>query len=212
MLTNDSGQFNPGGYGQPSASGGPSGEAGPQGPPPGAELPGWTQEITLEDVRRIYIKHGYERFEGTFASCDAAGGMQPSLVVAPFFISYAWFFYRKMYVEGLILMGLSFILMFIGGAMIQASPETGGMIVLGINLVFLLGMMVYGKALYWKAVDRKIARAMQAFPDNPQRAMAWLDNVGGTNIWIVLAFFGLVFFIAFSLAAGMTGMEQSGGM
>lgn len=210
MSTNDFRKFNPDGYEQPSASGGPSDEAGPQGPPFGEELPGWTREVTLEDVRRIYVKQGYERFEPLFANCDANGGMQPSLVVAPFFISYAWFFYRKMYLEGLILMGLSFILMFVGGAMMKASPQTGGMVVLGINLVFLLGMMVYGKAIYWKAVDRKIARAMQAFPDNPQKALAWLDNVGGTNIWIVLAFFGLVFFIAFSLAAGMTAMEQGG--
>jgi len=200
MPTNDF-QFNPGGPEQPSALGGPQ-----------TELPGWTKEVTLEDVRRIYVKHGYERFAAAFAGCDAAGGMAPSFVFAPFFISYAWFFYRKMYREGLILMGVSFLLVFIGGRLIQASPESGGTIVVGINLVFLLGMMVYGKALYWKAVDRKIARAMQAFPDNPQRAMAWLNNVGGTNIWIVLAFFGLVFFIAFSLAAGMTAMEQSGGM
>ena len=203
MPTNDFRNFNPDGSEQPSA---------PGGPPPGDELPGWTREVTLEDVRRIYVKHGYERFAATFAGCDTAGGLVPSFVFAPFFISYAWFFYRKMYLEGLILMGASFLLMFIGGGVVQASPESGGAIVLGVNLVFLLGMMVYGKALYWRAVDRKIARAMQAFPDNPQKAMAWLDSVGGTNIWIVLAFFGLVFFIAFSLAASLPGLEQQGGM
>ena len=211
MPTNDS-QFNFDGYEQPPAPGGPSGSAGPQAAPPGDELPGWTKEVTLEDVRRIYVKHGYERFEGTFARCDAAGGMQPSLVVAPFFIGFAWFLYRKMYLESLVFIGLSFVLVFMGGTMMQASPETGYKIFMGLQLVCLLGMMIYGKALYWKAVDRKIARAMRAFPNDPQKAMAWLDNVGGTNIWIVLAFFGLIFFLAFSVAASLTAIQQSGGL
>lgn len=194
MPTNDLRDFNPAGFEQP--------------PPTGGELPSWTQQVTLEDVRRIYVKHGYERFESLFARCDEAGGMQPSFVVAPFFIGCAWFFYRKMYLEGLIIMGVSFLLMVMGGALMEGSPETGGMVVLGVNLILLLGMMIYGKALYWRAVDRKIAKAMQAFPDNPQKAMAWLDNVGGTNIWLVLAFFAVVFFLIFSATAGMVALEQ----
>ena len=208
MPTNDSFKYNSDGREQPPASSGPSGETGP----PADELPGWTSEITLDDVRRIYVKQRYESFEPVFASCDAAGGMQPSLVVGPLFIGFAWFFYRKMYMEGLILMGLGFVLMLMGGAVLQASPETGRKIVIGLNLVCLLGMMVYGKALYWKAVDRKIARAMRAFPDDPQKALAWLDRVGGTNLWIVLIFFALVFFMFSSLTADLAMMQQSGGM
>lgn len=198
MPTDDSGQYRPDAPGQPEAPGDSQ----------GGDLPGWTNKITLEDVRRIYVKRGYHRFEAVFANCDAGGGIQPSLAVAPFFISYAWFFYRKMYLEGLMLMGFSFILMFAGGVAVKVSPQTGGMVALGINMVFILGMMVYGKGLYWKAVDRKIDRAMRTFPDNPQQALTWLDKAGGTNIWIVLIFFALVFFIAFQLAADMAALEQ----
>lgn len=182
----------------------PQGGSAAQG---GAALPGWTREVTLDEVRSIYVKNGYHRFQSLFARCDAAGGMVPSLVVAPFFISYFWFFYRKMYLEGFIFLGLN-LLVFIGGSMFLGPEAEGINTLLGVLLVITIGMMVYGKALYWKAVDRKIAKSMRLYPDHPKEAMAWLNGIGGVNIWVLFIFIGLNLLMFMSFLGGISGQYQ----
>ncbi|MDR2946207.1 MAG: DUF2628 domain-containing protein [Candidatus Adiutrix sp.] len=182
-------------------------------PPKKDELPEWTKKLSPEDVRRLYVRGGYERFEGLFAACDAAGGMRPSFTIAPMFISYLWFFYRKMYREGAIFMALSFVLMLVGWKAIAYSPETGGRLAMGLNLIFVLGMMVYGKALYWKSVDRKIDWALRTFSSSPEKALGWLERAGGTNPGLVAFLMGMMLFLVMQIMpVDPAALGQTGGM
>ncbi len=188
----------------PDRNGGRSAPDGAGPEPAGGRRPetgvpeDWVSQITLEDARRIYVKRGYERFAGAFARCDEAGGLQISLAVAPFFFGWVWFLYRKMYIEGVAILVGNFVLSFVVG--LFSSTDRAYFL---ISMIVGLTLAMFGKGLYWKAVDRQIARAMALFPQNPRQALVWLEARGGVNLWIVL-----VVLVLFSLFVFMTVAEQ----
>jgi len=170
----------------------------------------WTSQITLDEVRQIYVKTNYERFGPVFDECDAFGKMRASLALAPFFFGYLWFFYRKMYLEGFLVLMAGFIVMGVIQTLAVQAPEMAPLAGLGLNLAVSLILAVYAKALYWKAVDRQIEKAMRLYPQDPARAISWLDNVGGVNVWIVVLVALIMLVVIGGLIALMAFMVESG--
>lgn len=164
-----------------------------ENPPKKEGIPeNWASEVSFDEARRIYVKTNYDRYHEAFEKCDAHGGIQPSFSVAAFFFGWLWFFYRKMYREGLLILGFILILNFIG-----LSQNVLAVVSMAIST----SLGIFGKGLYWMAVNRKIARAMELSPTNPRWALDWLSDTGGVNIWaviggIILTFLLIDFFLA----------------
>jgi hypothetical protein len=153
--------------------------------------------LSLAEARKLYVQRGYERFEKTFARFDAIGKSRLTFAFAPFFFSGGWFLYRKMYLEFFIFLGLLvgtsvFCSFFFAQAAITKVCVTCLKLAVGWS----------AKGLYWKAVDRKIARAMRLFPDSPQKARVWLHKEGGVNLAVVLLLVALGLFIVALAAYG----------
>lgn len=144
--------------------------------------------LSLAQVREIYVGKGYPKFEKAFAKCDERGGSAHSFSIAPFFFSFFWFFYRKMYAEGAIVAAIAFGVGYLAETFLKSGSR-------GVAGGIGIAVAMNAKSLYWRAVDKKIARAMQMFPDSPESAIGWLRAKGGVNYWAVAAgalFFGLV--------------------
>lgn len=147
-------------------------------------------EMSLADVRKVYVGPGYQRYEAAFAKCDAAGKPEHSFSIAPFFFSCFWFFYRKMYFEGLIILAVTVGVSLLADAFLGASRHA---VMAGVGVA----VAINAKGIYWRAVDKKIAQAMKMYPSEPQKAVAWLAAKGGVNYWALAAgviVFGLFFF------------------
>ena len=170
----------------------------------------WTSQVTLDEVRRIYVKPNYHRFSEVFAECDAYGGMRPSLAVAPFFFGYLWFFYRKMYLEGFLVLMAGGLVLGVVQALAVNSPQAASIAAFGLNLSVSIILTIYAKAIYWKAVDRQIEKAMRLYPQDPARALSWLDNIGGVNFWIVVIALAIMVVSFGGLAALVVHLSDSG--
>lgn len=178
-------------------------------PVAGSEAPvgGPPVETTLDDARRTYVQVHYERFAGVFARCDAVGGLRLSFGLAPFLFGELWFIYRKMYLEGLLLLAASLIISGYIHIHYPTGPEDFPNLNILVQLAAAILLGLVGKGLYWKATDRRIEQAMKRYPGEPYQALAWLDSVGGVNVPIValvfafkLVFYGVVMAIGASMA------------
>ncbi len=174
--------------------------------------PDWDREITLDEARRLYVRKHYHRFAEVFGRCDAAGKMQISLAVAPFFFGSLWFFYRKMYVEGFSLMCAGFLLSAVTNAVNTGSPEMAFALTAVGQLGLAAFMVLYGKALYWKAVDRQIEWVMRLHPRDPERALARLQATGGVNVWIVVILAGGYVLLIAALVALLSALVSGGSL
>jgi|GEM_PF-3799366 Protein of unknown function (DUF2628). len=176
---------------------------------PPAESDGAGGETTLDDARRAYVKMHYERFAAVFARCDAVGGMRLSFGLAPFLFGELWFLYRKMYLEGFLLLAASLAISAYMNTIYLAGPDPFPHLDAFIQLAGAIILALLGKALYWKATDRQLEKAMRHFPGQPYKALAWLDSTGGVNVPIVVimvilklifyGFYGVVMAIAASI-------------
>lgn len=149
----------------------------------------WGPDKSLDHIRRIYVKTNYKYFQKIFEKRDAQGALQiGGFSNGAFFLNFFWFFHRKMYLEGLLIMG-GVLLLFGIGVSLELSDNTLRAMSAGIAG----GLASLGKYLYWLAVNRQIARARVLFPTDPNRALEWLDETGGVNYWALVA--GVIFFI-----------------
>lgn len=166
-------------------------------------------ETTLDDARRAYVKVHYERFAGYFDRCDAVGGMRLSFGLAPFLFGELWFLYRKMYLEGLLLLAASLLISGYMKTYYLAGPDAIPHLDPLIQLAAAILLSVLGKGLYWKATDRRIENAMRHYPRAPHQALAWLDSVGGVNVPIVIVVLALkIIFFGVVMAVGASMVES----
>lgn len=167
-------------------------------------------ESTLDDARSAYVGIHYERFEDLFARCDASNGVRLSFGLAPFLFGSLWFLYRKMYLEGFLLLLVSLPLSAYTTISRLVGPEafSSPVTTLQFSLTVLAGL--FGKALYWKATDRRIKKAMGLFPREPQRALAWLYSRGGVNIPIVVLMIGFIIACYVMMLVVAVNMIRSG--
>lgn len=163
-------------------------------------------ETTLDDARRTYVKIHYERFAGLFARCDAVGGMRLSFGLAPFLFGGLWFLYRKIYLEGLLLLAVSLSLSAYEVYFMTNEAHSPPLLTLfQFSLAVLAGL--YGGSIYWKATDRQIEKAMRHYPGQPDQALAWLDSTGGVNLpMVVLALIFKLVFCGAALAVSIGGV------
>lgn len=196
-------------------------EAGPDSPKQAEEVPGLTKQAqespgldanyeywdsykSFDDVRRIYVKTKYHRYQSAFDSCDAQGGIQMSFSFGALIFGWLWFFYRKMYKEGLLILGAGILLNIIFHIW---GLEKNFAIAGGISLLFYIATGIYGKGLYWMAANSQIARAMDLSPSNPRGALHWLSENGGVHTWMLIVggilggFFLLLVAIAIAVPA-----------
>lgn len=149
------------------------------------------RQLSLAEVRALYVGDKYHRFAEAFDSFDRAGKLQASFSWPAFFLGLVWFVYRKMYLEALVI----FVAALLGQLLLSGLTQGSGLISLGAAL--LLGLLA--KGLYWKAVDRRIFQAMNLYPQEPAEAIAWLARRGGVNLagaLILALFICALFFVS----------------
>lgn len=152
-----------------------------------------SRRITKNEVYRIYVKSNYEWYEKAFTKFDSDRKFHYSFSFAAFFFGHFWFFYRKMYVEGFILIAVQII----AGILIEYTYDSSR----GVGAGFQLVVATWAKFLYWEAVNRKIVRARTLSPQGTRQALSWLEAKGGVNYWIILVALvveGLLFLTLFT--------------
>lgn len=154
--------------------------------PQSQPAPDFGPNLSLDEVRQIYVGRGYKRFEAAFAKCDAAGKAEHTVSIAPFFFSFLWFFYRKMNLEGLIILAVCLVASVLADYILTAAPTA---VMAGVGVAVALN----AKGIYWRAVDKKIAQAMRLHPNSPTQAVEWLRARGGVAVWPVIA--GVILFV-----------------
>ena len=164
-------------------------EAGRPAPEPGPVVP---PAGTLAEARAACVGRGYVLFEDSFDLFDAAGGFRPTFVWPPLLFGVFWFVYRRMYAEAAAIflgqLGLMFILEAMGPD--AQSP------VMPLGLGLSLALALTGRWFYWRAVDRRIEKAMSLYPRNPAGALRWLKMRGGGDpLTTALAVGGLTFLV-----------------
>jgi hypothetical protein len=154
---------------------------------PEAALPPAT---TLAEARAAVVGRRYPLFEESFRLFDEAGGFRFTFIWPPLLFGLFWFVYRRMYLEAVLASLAGMVLMFLGEAALSGDGESP---VMFMSFSFSLVLALTGRWLYWKAVDRRLERAMRRFPQEPDRALAWLKVKGGVDpLAVVLALAGLV--------------------
>ncbi|MDR3038231.1 MAG: DUF2628 domain-containing protein [Candidatus Adiutrix sp.] len=129
---------------------------------------------TLAEARAACVGERYPLFEESFELFDAAGGFRPTFTWPPLLFGLLWFIYRRMYVEGAVIFAAGLI-----NAALWAGVQ--GSIMPAFSLVMALVMALTGRWLYWRAVDRRIERAMLLYPREPDRALGRLKRRGGPD-------------------------------
>lgn len=157
-------------------------EEGPRGP----------RQLSLKEVRELYVGDNYYRFATDFELFDEVGGLRPTFSIPAFFLGAIWFVYRKMYIEALIVCLAAFSLQWLAG-LFNISEGLASMSSFGVAIFLAL----VAKSLYWKAVDRKVAQAMNLYPADPPKAVAWLQGKGGTNLIGALVFAAVLLAIVY---------------
>ncbi|MDL2226768.1 DUF2628 domain-containing protein [Deltaproteobacteria bacterium OttesenSCG-928-M10] len=162
------------------------------------------RQLSLSEVRELYVGGKYYRFARDFELFDEQGGLRPTFSVPAFFLGAIWFVYRKMYIEALAVCLAAVGMQWLAG-LFNISEGLASMTSLGVAVFLAL----IAKNLYWKAVDRKIAQAMNLYPNDPPKAVAWLQGQGGTNLIGALVFAFVLFAIVYySVAAFVAGNPE----
>ena len=128
---------------------------------------------TLIEARAACVGRRFPLFEESFNLFDAAGGFRPTFIWPPLVFGLFWFLYRRMYVEAVVIFLAGLVLVHLGG-------ESSVML---LSFGFSLGLALGGRWLYWRAVDRRLEKAMRLFPQEPNRALDWLKWKGGVDPW-----------------------------
>ncbi len=158
--------------------------------------PGGSAEPSLNDARKAWVGSRYRVFADSFRFYDEYG-YQVSfthIAWAPFFLTWIWFLYRKMYLETVIIFVIQ---MFLGAL----SLSFGDNISVGLNFLFSLFLALSGRWLYWKATDRQIEKALAQTHGHRHQAVAFLAGRGGVNTWVLWVWATLTAFAIFSLYA-----------
>ena len=154
--------------------------------------------MTLAETRAACVGPRYPHYEKSFNLFDEAGGFRPTFSWPPLIFGIFWFLYRRMYAEA--------VLIFLGGwAMMRQVTVWGEGPVILLSLGFGLVLAVIGSCLYWRAVDRRLEKAMRLFPHQPEQALAWLKAKGGVDPWIPLIVVMVLMGLSFSSAPGGGG-------
>ena len=136
---------------------------------------------TLAEARAAVVGSRYLLFEESFSLFDA-GGFRPTFTWPALIFTSFWFVYRRMYLEAALIFLVRLILerMFIASVLATRSLANTDLFLL-IGFSFHLALAVTGRWLYWKAVDRRLELAMLRFPNDQDRALAWLKSKGGVD-------------------------------
>lgn len=138
--------------------------------------------VSVEEYKS-FIGIRQEYYIPYFERCAALGGnFSASWNWSAFFFPYAWLFYRKMYLFGVIALAVSFIFSFIGW--------------------FVSGLVVgiAGNFWYYYHATKKIQMLRFSFPnENIEGRLALLGGTNPVVAWIVAIFyFGSLMFLAAS--------------
>ena len=154
---------------------------------------------TLAEARAAFVGRRYPLFEESFSLFDAAGGFRPTFIWPPLLFGLFWFVYRRMYLEAFLAFMAGLLLVYLRAAL----GEGGEGLALFMSFGFSLALALTGRWLYWRAVDRRLEQAMRLFPNEPDRALAWLKWKGGVDFpAVICALVGLML-LGFGLGRGL---------
>lgn len=137
-------------------------------------------KLTRRMVENIYVGDRYHEFEDYFNQFQQNNGRNHFNWCWPaFFLTIFWLFYRKMYIEGLWVLGIIVVLCIIESIFDFTFRSAGTCIS--------VYMAVFGRWLYWRSMNRSINKARLMFRGQRRQALAWLRTQGGINIWAAVA-------------------------
>jgi len=134
---------------------------------------------TLTEARAAYVGRRFPLFEESFNDFDAAGGFRFTFTWPPLVFGLFWFLYRRMYIEAIVVFLAGLALVHLAAAWGGESENS----VMIMSFGFSLALALAGRWLYWRAVDRRLVKAMRLYPHEPDRALAWLKWKGGVDPW-----------------------------
>ncbi|MDR2946208.1 MAG: DUF2628 domain-containing protein [Candidatus Adiutrix sp.] len=151
----------------------------PQPPSPDGEPPLRPWQVGLveydqEQLRKAYVGEKYEEFfADLFDRIEDEERFQPVFIWPPLVFGCFWFFYRRMYREGIL-----FFLVSYGIRRALSLPPLGDWLVwLLINAAMAMG----GAWLYFQKTERQTEKALFEFGNDPPLVTSWLIRHGGVD-------------------------------
>lgn len=140
-----------------------------------------------------------------FASLDA-GGSKIGWHWPAFFVTSAWYLYRKMYLWGLLNLAYPFFAMIVLGIVMVAARPSPGMTVLICVAVFgipTLLLTLFANALYWRHVNNVITRIPRNIAAQPDRRQKRIERNGGTSVGAMIGVLGGIFIFGSGILAAI---------
>jgi type IV pilus assembly protein PilA len=114
-----------------------------------------------------------------------AGGSTVGWHWPAFFVTSAWYLYRKMWLWGLLNLFFPFIASFVLGilaALLRLSPAATGFAMLGAIFVEQMLLTLFANALYWRHVNAIIRNVPRTLADKPDKRIRRIERDGGTSV------------------------------
>jgi hypothetical protein len=141
-----------------------------------ASLIGGQQSQQMRQAaENAYVGDRYHAFEDYFETFKGTGRKTFNYSWPAFFMGPFWYFYRKMYRKGWLLLGILVAWSVIWGIFDINSSLPG--------LFISTYCAVTGRWDYWNHTNCRIDDAYQAFRGQEYQAMEWLEDEGGVNNW-----------------------------
>ena len=151
---------------------------------------------TLTEARAASVGRRFPLFEGSFNLFDATGGFRFTFIWPPLIFGLFWFLYRRMYYEAALVFLAGVVMVHLMDFLGYAGADDSLMFM---SFSFSLILALCGRWAYWRAVDRRVEKAMRLFPHEPGRALGWLKAKGWVDPWSpFIAFVAMMAFL-FSL-------------
>lgn len=131
----------------------------------------------------LFIQRNQKFYEEKFKKMNDTG-KSASWNWAAFFLGVYWMVYRKMYFKA--------VAFFILSLVASSTPYIGGIL----NFAVLVGIGIYGNALYMDHVDGNIEKVDVLFSDDKE---VIIKKIGGTNLPLALGLYIVVIFCIFLL-------------
>jgi len=146
-----------------------------------ADLNNSSSESMEEKYLEVYFDQQYDWYIERYR--DFQTGRIFTFNIGSFLAGLFWFMYRKLYIQMAIIVASLIAFEFVEDVirqLLMIDPLKQALIDLGINLVWWIAFGFCGNYLYFKQVERKVARVLASTTDEDER-LRLLRKKGGTS-------------------------------
>lgn len=155
-----------------------------------------------ETLYRAFLgarRQGY--YLAYFARADARGYAPISWHWPVLAFGVLWFFYRKLYLWGLAVLGAPYLASAIGAGSERVFTGSGNIIAFGLLIgLFAVWLPLEANAIYYRYARAAVAKVRLAYPAKLEAQVAMLTVQGGVHMQLPMILFGLLLLLSIFLS------------